>query len=335
MNNKFICWKANLMGAEEELNENLVATACWAEGSRTKTIRRPGFQAGFPNQAPYLRASLPSCTIRGLENKTFSAQILQRHWLWLNWQKVRFTFCLQRLPDNNMKSVPFPTLSPLQRPHPTSSPSEQLSWSFVQNPTATQSGFPAYRAVFCALSPRWHRRPCLGCHTHTREHTQEVDSSKPRAPPMTCAGGCSLRGEICFWVLLARCQMIRHHCAPLAFHVKALKYVLEFGLTAGHSSRAGNSMLCFHVGSMHRNKIWQEMKAQQTDKDRLLFQQQEPRWMAIRAPCLLLRDLEHSVNPHSPLKRVQFVYCHPLALNDAPRWIWRSGLFFQSRCPPH
>lgn len=160
LNNKFFCWTTDLMWAEAELNGNFKATA-GAEVRRTcERIRRPGLQASFSrlHQGKHLTShSLPSCVMRRLENETFSSKICSYDCLWCI---LRFVCGLQRLPDSDKKNVPFPTLSPSQLPHLTRSPSEQLSWSFVQNPAAVQSWLQVYQAVFCVLFPRWHWRCC-------------------------------------------------------------------------------------------------------------------------------------------------------------------------------
>lgn len=101
------------------------------------------------------------CVMQGLKNKTLSSKISSHDWLC---GEVRFICRLQRLPDNSMKNVLFPTLGPSPPPHPISSPSKQLCWSFVQNQTAVWSWFQVHHAdLLCTLFPRqrWRRCPLL------------------------------------------------------------------------------------------------------------------------------------------------------------------------------
>lgn len=134
---------------------------CWGRGQKNLWEDQKAWVAGQLFQASPGKASHlpqpPSCVMRRLENETFSSKICSYDCLWCI---LRFVCGLQRLPDSDKKNVPFPTLSPSQLPHLTRSPSEQLSWSFVQNPAAVQSWLQVYQAVFCVLFPRWHWRCC-------------------------------------------------------------------------------------------------------------------------------------------------------------------------------
>lgn len=105
--------------------------------------------------------------------------------------------------------------------------------------------------------------------------------------------------ETCFRALLARCQVIKHHCASLAFHVEALKSFLELGLTAGHSSRAGNSTLCFHVGSVHKNTNMAGDESAAHRQGQAALSAAGAPLHGHQAPCPLLGNLERSVNTHS------------------------------------
>lgn len=71
------------------------------------------------------------------------------------------------------------------------------------------------------------------------------------------------------------------------------------------------------------------------DKDRLLLQEAtaaQPEGPT-RAQRPLLGSSGHSVYTQTLPTWEEFIYCHPLALNCAPVWLWRGVLFFQGQCP--
>lgn len=83
-------------------------------------------------------------------------------------------------------------------------------------------------------------------------------------------------------------------------------------------------------------QTWQKMKVWQTRTGCSFKWQQQP---SLKGPGGHNARFSDPRNKHSvctrlfALKWEEFIYCHPLALNYVPVWIWRGVVFFQGKCP--